>query len=118
MAKANSTPSKHNDIYHAKATIPDDVLKNLSSLDPLAVRLLAGFGPGYFNPLIGFNPAETCEKIADVMCFLHNIMDSHEDFTEGQRGIALMVQTVWSAAQYEGNRCAGNTPSRNATEQS
>lgn len=90
-------------------TIPADVLKVLTSCDPYAVSQLADFGPGYFNPLIGHDPAETCGNISEVVGLLHGLMDT--DITEIRQGVALIMSTVWSAAQYEGYRTPADSSS-------
>lgn len=91
-----------------KYAIPDAVLKNLASRDPFAVSQLADCGPGYFNPLIGSSPAETCEKLSDVLGFVYDLVGpkggEFSDITDKQPGIALVLQTAWAAAQYEGYR--------------
>jgi hypothetical protein len=88
--------------------LPAEVLRRLEHMDPYEVAHFSEYGAGYLNPLLGGTPAQTCGKIADVMGFLHTLLSPINgevvDFVEVQSGMALMVLTVWSAAQYEGNR--------------
>ncbi len=60
-------------------------------------------GPTYFNPLIGFDDGETLRNISGVLGFLHEILDSDESNYGNHRGVRLIVQTAWAAAQYSGN---------------
>jgi hypothetical protein len=83
----------------------ETVLKDLAYVDPYAVEQLAGFGgPGIFNPLIGQNAAETCEKIEKMAGLLHHLLDKGNDITEIQDAVSLLVEGIWMAAQYEGFR--------------
>lgn len=84
---------------------------------PADVSILNDFGLDYFNPLLGQTPAETCGNISDVMGFLHSVMASDADITETRQGLALIVQTVWSAAQYQGSHGRNNKPSIHPTGQ-
>ena len=62
------------------------------------------FGVGYFNPLIGDTPAETCGNISDVMQTLYEVFKGDElDLHGARNGLLLIMQTVWSAAQYTSN---------------
>lgn len=86
--------------------IPDDVLANLAKCDPHAVRCLADWeGPGYLNPLIGKTPTETFGHLNDALGFLHTLMLSDDGVhIDTLDGLALFVQTMWVAAQYENHR--------------
>lgn len=70
--------------------------------DVRAFETVAEYGAGYLNPLIGNSAAETCAKIENVMQFLHRTVDRGDDLCEVQPALALIVQTIWSAVQYEG----------------
>lgn len=59
------------------------------------------YGAGYLNPMIGKSAQETCANVESVISFLHGLIDSDEDISEARPGIALVLQTVWSAVQYE-----------------
>lgn len=67
----------------------------------VAHQTVADFGASYLNPLVGTSPAETCANLEHIMGFLHGVMDSEQDITEFRGALALMVQTAWSAVQYE-----------------
>lgn len=87
-------------------TIPADVLANLAKCDPHAVRCIADWGgPGYLNPIIGRTPTETFGRFNDALGFLHTLMLSDDGVDlETLPGLALLVQTMWVAAQYESHR--------------
>lgn len=78
--------------------------KHLESADSHAVAVLAEYGPGYFNPMIGSSRQETFSKIGDGLQLLHDLLKSEYDFEESRPGLALFAQTLWAAAQFEGNR--------------
>ena len=68
-----------------------------------AFKQVSDFGANYFNPLIGDNAAETCGNISNAMQFLYEVMRSTDVARhEAQNGMALFIQTIWNAAQYEG----------------
>lgn len=61
-------------------------------------------GAGYFNPLIGYTPTETCGNISDVMQTLFEVIKNEEiDFHGVRPGLLLIIRTVWAAAQHTGN---------------
>lgn len=59
------------------------------------------FGANYLNPLVGRSAAETCSNVEEVVAFLHRIIDSSESIDDFRPGISLILQTVWTAVQYE-----------------
>lgn len=62
-------------------------------------------GAGYFNPLIGYDSAETFSNISAVLGFVHDVMEDHPagETLENVEGMRLLLQTAWTAAQYSGN---------------
>lgn len=92
-----------------RATVDPEALRlasRLQGVDPHAIEQLADYGPAYFNPLIHRDEEKTFEAIESVMQMLHILIDSDEDIAEIRPGLALVVQTVWAAAQYERDRRA------------
>lgn len=69
-----------------------------------AFEYVEGFGPGYFNSLIGDSPAQTCKKVEAVMPFLMHVTDNGEAglAVDLQPVMSFLVQSVWTAVQYEG----------------
>lgn len=63
----------------------------------------SGYGPAYFNPLIGFDDGETFTNIGDVLGFLQEILGNEKESYGSHPGARLLVQTAWAAAQYSGN---------------
>ena len=57
------------------------------------------YGAGYLNSLIGNTPVETCKKIEAVMSF---ILEKVDEGTNGCPVMSFLVQSVWTAVQYEG----------------
>jgi hypothetical protein len=86
---------------------PNNVLRDLAQTDPHAVEQLAGFGPNIFNPIIGTTPAETCSNIAMVADVVVDLLNGQESLVEVRKGVALIVQSIWYAALYEGGRDGG-----------
>lgn len=87
--------------------LPKDVLLGLLRADPHAVEQLAGFGPKIFSPLIGDTPAETCSNIAKVSGVVVHLLEDERGIDEVKAGMAMIVQSVWYAALYEGGRNGG-----------
>lgn len=84
---------------------PDKALTaRLAGVDRHALEQMIDFGPGYFNPLLGQTVAETFDNLEGAMQFLHEILDGNMSLGESRRGLALFVQTVWVACQYEAHR--------------
>ncbi len=93
----------------ANPTIDPETLRLATMLqrtDPYAIEVLADYGPGYWNPLISADDEKTFDRIEQVMHLLHDLLNSDKDLDEVRPGIALVAQTVWTAAQYECNRRA------------
>ena len=87
---------------------PKDVLRDLAHADPHAVEQLASFGPNIFNPIIGTTPAETCSNIAKVSGLVTHLLQTNEQgLCDIKSGVALIVESVWYAALYEGGRNGG-----------
>lgn len=59
------------------------------------------YGASYLNPLVGCSASETCSRVESVIGFLHGLVDGNDDIEEARPAIALILQTVWSAVQYE-----------------
>lgn len=91
------------------ATIPESVLADLAKIDPHAVKLLSDFGPCYFNPIIGATRTETFGNLERGLNFLHDLIDGDFEFGESRAGLALFVETMWGAAQYERDRLGRET---------
>lgn len=89
-----------------KLPFPQEVLSELAQADPYAVEQLAGCGPNIFNPIIGDTPAETFENIAKVSSLLFDLVKEKQGL-DAQDGLALVLQSVWYAALYEGGRNRG-----------
>jgi len=65
-----------------------------------------------FNPVIGGTPAETFDNLEQGMQFLHGLIaDGEGAFDSARNGLALYVQTLWAAVQYEAFRCKENQAS-------
>jgi hypothetical protein len=77
------------------------VFKARNVRELVAFEQVEDFNAGYFNPLIGNSPAETCRNIADVMQLVHSIVDGQKCIAEIRPALALLVQVAWTAAQYE-----------------
>ena len=77
----------------------------------LAHETVQEFGAGYLNPLVGDSAAETCGNVEAVVGFLHRVIDSPECIDEARPGIALILQTIWTAMQYEQNAQAARSNS-------
>lgn len=67
----------------------------------VAFKYAEGFNAEHLNPLVGHTPEKTLANIANVMGLLHHLIDGDESIDDIRPGIALLVQTVWSATQYE-----------------
>jgi len=78
----------------------------LRHIDPHAIETLADYRPGYWNPLIHTDDEKMFGSIEKVMALLHDLLHSDQDLAEIRPGIALVVQTVWCAVQYERDRRA------------
>ncbi len=90
-----------------RATVDPEALRlasRLRGVDPYAIEILADYGPGYWNPLLNGGDAKLFEGVSDCMALLHNLLASEKDLEEIRPGLALMVQTVWAATQYEQHR--------------
>lgn len=85
-------------------TIPPALLVGLAGVDPCALDRLASGGLGSFNPFIGCNDAETFGNLEAAMQFLHAVISGDVDPYEAQRGMALYIETLWAAVQYEAFR--------------
>lgn len=84
-------------------TFPPEVMHNLAKCDPYAVKCLADWhGPQYLNPVIGRTPTETFGNLNDALGFLHTLVRSDDGMNcETYPGLALFIETMWVAAQYE-----------------
>ncbi len=79
--------------------------KEFSSTDSRTIaahETVKDYGASYLNPLIGDSAAETCSRVENVIGFLHGLMESDDDISQARPALALILQTVWSAVQYEG----------------
>ena len=67
----------------------------------IALGVAQSSGVGYFNPFIGGSAAETCERLNDGFGVLDYLLNQgvSEDI---QPGLALLSQTMWAAARFEG----------------
>lgn len=84
--------------------IPPALLAGLAGVDPCALDRLASGGLGSFNPFIGSDEAETFGNLGAAMQFLHAILSGDVDPYEAQRGMALYIETLWAAVQYEAHK--------------
>lgn len=84
--------------------IPPALLAGLAGVDPCALDRLASGGLGSFNPFIGSNEVETFGNLEAAMQFLHAVISGDVDPYEAQRGVALYIETLWAAVQYEAFR--------------
>lgn len=66
-----------------------------------AHQLIADFGGHYFNPLIGESASETCTNTEHVISFLYDMFDRDLVSDDMRPGITMIIQTVWTAMQYE-----------------
>lgn len=88
-------------------TIDPAILEKLSKCDPFALQQLADFqGPTIFNPLIGTTPAETFNKFETALAAMSVILHEGDDIDPTQlcRGLEVMTDCLWAAAQYEAFR--------------
>lgn len=85
---------------------PPELLAKLAKCDPYAIECLADWGgPAYLNPIIGESPTETFSNLNDGLGFLFALLRSDDGMNcETYPGLALLVQTMWVAAQYEEHR--------------
>lgn len=67
----------------------------------LALEMAKESGVCYFNPFIGNSAAKTCEKLNDGLEIIHHLL-ANDLAPDGNIGLALFVQTMWAAAQFEG----------------
>lgn len=67
----------------------------------LANQITADYGAIYFNPLIGGSAGETCAKTESIMGMLYALFNRDLVSEDMSDGITLIVQTVWTAMQYE-----------------
>lgn len=77
--------------------------------EEIALKVAESYGVKYFNPFIGNSAADTCGNLNEGFTFLHYLLgrDVSDDI---QPCLSLLVQTMWSAAQFEmeaGNRSEG-----------
>jgi hypothetical protein len=66
-----------------------------------ALESVQASGPDALNPLLGNSPAQTCANLNEVIGLLHSLITSDRELTEIQPGMALILQTVWAAVQFE-----------------
>ncbi len=97
----------------AENSTAEILLAKLAKVDPYALEQMADFnGPSVFNPVIGGTPAETFYKLEQGMQFLHGMISDDDGALDCDRGgLALYVQTLWAAVQYEAFRCKENQAS-------
>lgn len=89
-------------------TFDPALLAKLASIDPCAIdRLAADGGLGAFNPIIGSTDADTFGNLEVAMQFLHAVISGDVDPYEAQRGMALYIEMLWAAVQYESTRRKG-----------
>jgi hypothetical protein len=67
----------------------------------VAHQQIAEYGTSYFNPLIGSSAGITCSRVEPVMELLYGLFGRDLISEDMSPGIKLIVQTVWSAVQYE-----------------
>lgn len=67
----------------------------------IALDVAKSSGVGYFNPFIGDSATETCGKLNDGLGFVHYLLDKDLVSEDINSGVALVVQTMWAAAQFE-----------------
>lgn len=84
--------------------IPPELLARLARVDPCALDRLVSGGLGSFNPFIGVSAEHTFENLGAAMALLHAVLSSDVDQYETRRGMALYVETMWAAVQYEESR--------------
>lgn len=88
-------------------SITPELLAKLSSVDLFAIEQLADFeGPGIFNPLIGHTPIGTFDNLEIALGAMSAIIEQggEIDSTQLCRGLQVMVDCMWSAAQFEAFR--------------
>ena len=74
---------------------------DLARIHPADLDMLLTGQVGYFNPLIGGDERETFDKISDMMGLLTEIAKQNHHFSDDfSRGVTLINQMVWSAAQF------------------
>ncbi|MBV5337866.1 MAG: hypothetical protein J0653_08090 [Deltaproteobacteria bacterium] len=99
---SNATPQSIEVVLNLPKSVAEVLVKNanlLAHTNPVALDRFINAGETYFNPLVGFDAAETFVHISDAMGLLTEI-SKHDDFEEFNRGIELFQQTVWTAAQF------------------
>lgn len=84
--------------------IPPALLVALADVAPCALDRLASGGLGSFNPFISGSEAETFGNLEAAVQFLHAVISGDVDPYEAQRGLALYIETLWAAVQYEAFR--------------
>lgn len=96
----------HSICPNSGAAIPPELLEKIARADLFAVETVAEAGPTYLNPVLGLDEAETFRNINDVMGLVHEILGPKADISleEFSPGLRLLIQTVWTAAQYEAHR--------------
>jgi hypothetical protein len=87
-------------------TFSPELLQKLAKVDPYALELLADFeGPQCFNPIVGRTPTETFLQMNSALGFVHGLLNSQEGpAPEWHDGLALFIESIWTAAQYEAFR--------------
>ena len=80
--------------------------ESIKSNDVFAVETLLDNGAVYFNPMICVSDEKSFEQIELVMQLLHSVIDSDDDIEDIRPGLAILLQTVWAAVQYQSNRLA------------
>lgn len=77
----------------------------LKTREEISLNVVEEGGITYLNPFIGFSAAETCEKLNDGLGVLHHLLGEGVPgrgmSEEIQVGLALFIQTMWTAAQFE-----------------
>lgn len=70
-----------------------------------AHQTVVDFGAGYLNSLVGDSAHETCSKIEALMPFMHGLIEkvSGDDFEDMRPMLSFLVQSIWTAVQYEMN---------------
>lgn len=53
------------------------------------------------NPFINDSAADTCKKVESIMAMLYSVLDKGQVSEDTIDGIKLIIQTVWTAMQYE-----------------
>lgn len=68
-----------------------------------AHQTVVDFGAGYLNSLVGKSPKDTCQKIENLMPFLRRQIDTADggSFEDMRPVLSFLVQSIWTAVQYE-----------------